>query len=288
MVTCLSSTRARISDCISGPNGAGKTTTLRMLMGFASPSAGEAFILGQKVGGREGDTRRNVGFLPDVPAFYSWMRAGEFLTFSGELLAMEPRTLKARVAELLDIAGLADVKTPIGGFSRGMRQRLGLAQALINRPKVVLLDEPTSALDPIGRREVLELIGRFAGETTVLFSTHILTDVERVCDTVAILRQGRLVIQEPIATLKEKYVPQAVLLDVVGDPESLVECMQTFSWVSGVERRPGNMLRVAVTDIERAHHLLPGAVTRAGVGLREYRVDEVTLEDIFMRLVNGT
>ncbi len=188
-----------------GPNGAGKTTTLRILAGLARPSGGSATVFGHDVVSGADAIHAQLGYLPDVPGFYAWMTAREFLVLSGRLFRLPAATLAERVDALLDLAGLTDVDTRIGGYSRGMKQRLGVAQALINAPRLLLLDEPTSALDPMGRREVLEMIAGLAGRTTVFFSTHILADVERVCDTVAILARGRVVAQAPIDELKTRH-----------------------------------------------------------------------------------
>ncbi|MHB8274764.1 MAG: ATP-binding cassette domain-containing protein [Dermatophilaceae bacterium] len=174
-----------------GPNGAGKTTTLHILTGLAHPTSGSAQILGRDVASAGNAVRAQIGFLPDVPGFYEWMKAGEFLRFAGGLFGIARPVLDERVGMLLDLAGLGDVDTKIGGYSRGMKQRLGVAQALINAPRLLLLDEPTSALDPMGRKDVLDMLMSLRGRTTVFFSTHILADVERVCDTVAILDRGR-------------------------------------------------------------------------------------------------
>ena len=179
-----------------GPNGAGKTTTLRILTGLAKPTSGSATIFGAPAGSAA--ARAAVGFLPDVPGFYEWMTAEEFLRFAGGLFGLARGVLDERVRVLLGLAGLGDVDTKIGGFSRGMKQRLGVAQALVNAPRLLMLDEPTSALDPLGRKEVLDMVAALGGRTTVFFSTHILADVERVCDQVAILDRGKVVAQAPI------------------------------------------------------------------------------------------
>lgn len=267
-----------------GPNGAGKTTTLKMLMGFTTPTAGETIILGKNVNSNGTDFRTQVGYLPDVPSYYNWMRAEEFLTYTGELCGLRGTELKKKVSELIDLAGLTGVKTHIGGYSRGMKQRLGIAQALINEPQIVLMDEPTSALDPIGRKEVLEMISRFKGKVTVMLSTHILADVEKVCDTVAILNKGKLIIEEPITALKEKYIHSAILLRIVGDTQRVAKQMSHLDWVEDAEIQE-DTLRIVVSNIETAQMEIPKVLTEMNVGLRDFRIDESTLEDIFVRLV---
>ncbi len=200
-----------------GPNGAGKTTTLRLTTGLATPTKGSIEVLGHDAQTAGNATRSAIGFLPDVPAFYEWMSAPEFLFFVGGLFGMARTTLHGRADMLLDLAGLTDVTTKIGGYSRGMKQRLGIAQALINAPRLLLLDEPTSALDPMGRKDVLDMVASLRGRTTVFFSTHILSDVERVCDTVAILDRGRLVAHAPIDELKARYGKEKVVVEVTDE-----------------------------------------------------------------------
>lgn len=217
-----------------GANGAGKTTMLRLLTGLARPTRGSMKIMGHDATSASNSVRAQIGVLPDVPGFYDWMTAPEFLRFAGGLFGIETKLLAARSQLLLDQAGLADVTTRIGGFSRGMKQRLGIAQALINAPRLLLLDEPTSALDPVGRREILQMLAALRGRTTVFFSTHILGDVERVCDTVAILDQGRIVAQAPIHELKTRYGRQKVLVEVTGDTARLAAELRRQVWANEV------------------------------------------------------
>src|SRR5258706_6617719 len=185
-----------------GPNGAGKTTTLRILTGLAQASAGRAWVADVEITARHAGSAtpyaKNFGYLPEEPAFYNWMTPRECLDYVGQLFGLSAGQRRARTVELLELAGLTEVaKRRIGGFSRGMRQRLGLAQALVNQPAVLFLDEPASALDPAGRKEVLDLIERLRGRCTVFMSTHILADVERVCDGVGIFARGRLITEGP-------------------------------------------------------------------------------------------
>ena len=269
-----------------GPNGAGKTTTLRVLAGLARPTAGSARVLGYDVV-RDADAVHGlIGYLPDVPGFYAWMTAREFLELSGKLFGLSGTALGERVEALLDLAGLSGVDARIGGYSRGMKQRLGVAQALINAPRLLLLDEPTSALDPIGRRELLEMIGGLAGRTTVFFSTHILADVERVCDTVAVLARGRVVEQAPIDDLKARHGGGHRVLVEVDDPERLAQAVAGAPWLRGATRE-GRDLELDVTDLERAFRAVPAAVAAQGLALRRLEAAEVSLEEVFVDLVEG-
>jgi len=186
-----------------GKNGAGKTTTLKMLVGLKQPTAGSISIMGQEQAfGRQ--LSIPFGYLPDVPNFYGYMTGSEFLDLSGKLCNMPTATRKARVKELLKQVGLDKTRTRINGYSRGMRQRLGIAQAMINNPPVIFMDEPVSALDPIGRRDIVEIIQSLAN-TTVIFSTHILADVENLCDYVLIIEKGKIMAQDYMSNLKALY-----------------------------------------------------------------------------------
>ncbi len=270
-----------------GPNGAGKTTTLRILAGLARPTSGEARVLGNDVAGAGGDVRALVGFLPDVPAFYKWMTAPQYLRFAGSLFGLRGAALEARVTALLDLAGLSGVGTRIGGFSRGMKQRLGVAQALVNAPRLLLLDEPTSALDPIGRREVLDMIAALRGRTTVFFSTHILADVERVCDTVAIIDNGRVAAHAPIDELRRRRGGLNRLAIEVDEPQRLTAALAGAAWLRAIETAEDGGLRLATDDLEAAQRELPALVARLGLALRRLESDELSLEDVFVDLVEG-
>ncbi len=269
-----------------GPNGAGKTTTLRILCGLARPTSGRAAVLGHDVVSEAGAVHRLIGYLPDVPGFYGWMTAREFLTLSGRLFGLEDRVLDERVDALLDLAGLRHVTAKIGGYSRGMRQRLGVAQALVNAPRLLLLDEPTSALDPIGRRELLEMIAGLAGRTTVFFSTHILADVERVCDRVAVLAGGRVVEQAGIEDLKARHGGGHRVLVEVDRPERLLAALEGSPWLAAATRE-GRDLVLEAPDLERAFREVPAAVAAQGLALRRLEAAEVSLEEVFVDLVES-
>ena len=271
-----------------GRNGAGKTTALRILAGLARPTSGTAHVLGHDVTASSNVVRAQIGFLPDVPGFYPWMTAREYLDFAGRLFALDRATIDARANALLEMAGLASVTARIGGFSRGMKQRLGIAQALINAPNLLMLDEPTSALDPIGRREVLEMVASLRGRTTVFFSTHILADVERVCDAVAILERGRIVESAEVAELTARATASRIVVEVEGDAAaaSVARELAGRTWLKSVEAAD-NVLRMTVSDLPAAQREIPAAISAAGVALRRFEIGEGTLEDVFVELVGG-
>jgi len=271
-----------------GRNGAGKTTALRILSGLARPTSGAAHILGHDVTHATDVVRSRIGFLPDVPGFYPWMTAREYLELAGRLFGLDAATIDTRATTLLEMAGLASVTTRIGGYSRGMKQRLGIAQALINAPSLLMLDEPTSALDPIGRREVLEMVASLRGRTTVFFSTHILADVERVCDDVAILERGRVVASAGIDELTARTSANRLVVEVEGDggAGSVVNVLTGRSWLKSVEVTE-QTLRLTVSDLPAAQREIPRAIAEASVLLRRFEIEEASLEDVFVELVGG-
>lgn len=270
-----------------GPNGAGKTTMLRLITGLALPTAGSIHVLGHAVASAGNAIRAEIGFLPDVPAFYNWMTANETLRFAGRLYGMAGASLDDRVEMLLGVAGLGQVSTKIGGYSRGMRQRLGVAQALINAPRLLLLDEPTSALDPMGRKDVLEFIASLRGRTTVFFSTHILGDAERVCDTVAILDRGKIVAQAPIGELKDRYGQQKIVVEVTEGADALAAAIAVCNWAKSVMVDSHGVIEVPVNDLGAAQHGIPAIVSSQGMGLSRLEAGEMGLEEVFVELVEG-
>jgi ABC-2 type transport system ATP-binding protein len=273
-----------------GPNGAGKTTTLRILTSLARPMAGDAEILGVPVGDGEPNRRGLIGYLDQDPRFHGWMRGRELLTLVGELYGLRGSELRARIAETLAALGLAEAgERAIGGYSGGMRQRLGLAQAILNRPPVLLLDEPVSSLDPEGRRDVLAVIRALGdGETTVLFSTHILNDVERVCDRVAILDRGALVTEGPMTALLERYAqPVYVVEPDMADAGALPRLAATLATVPGVVGADveGGNVRVTVDGGVDVGQRLLAAVAASDATIARFERQRPTLEDVFLRLV---
>lgn len=270
-----------------GPNGSGKTTTLRILTGLAKPTAGSAQVAGVNVAKDAHNLPSRIGYLPEEPAFYSWMTPQEFLDYMGRLHGLSSSQRIARIKELLILVDLAEVgKRRIGGFSRGMRQRLGLAAALVHRPEVLLLDEPVSALDPAGRKDVLELIGQLSGKCTILMSTHILADVERVCNMVGIISRGRIIVQSPREELLNRYVQPVFELDSADVPaiQRWGELLKKQPWVTSVHVE-SQTARIVVNDVAQARAELLASALAQHIVLRRYEEMRPSLEDVFLKLV---
>ena len=210
-----------------GKNGAGKTTTMKTILGLLKADAGEILVNGEAVAYGQTTTNRYIGYLPDVPEFYSFMTAREYLGFCGEITGMTKKENKERSEELLELVGLNGEKHRIKGYSRGMKQRLGIAQALLNQPKLLICDEPTSALDPVGRKEILDLLLAVKEQTTVLFSTHILSDVERICTDIALLNQGTADIQGKLSEIRTQYRRDEYLVETE-DGEGMKALQKAF------------------------------------------------------------
>jgi ABC-2 type transport system ATP-binding protein len=268
-----------------GPNGAGKSTTIKLLTRQIAPTTGRAWVVGVPITGQAADVRSRIGYLSEQPAFYPWMTGREFLDFIGELFGLSPGVRRQRCDELLELVGLTGAaRRKIGGYSHGMRQRLGIAQALINQPEVLILDEPISALDPIGRKEILELLAGLKGQSTVFFSSHILADVDRICDEIAVLHRGVLLAQAPTQALKEQYAQPIITIELETDANVLVSVLGQESYVQAVEVK-GAEARVLVTDLALAKRCLPECLVNAHLPLLRYEVALPTLEDVFVRLI---
>ena len=270
-----------------GRNGAGKTTTMKITLGLLEADAGNVKVCGESV--HYGNTKMNrfIGYLPDVPEYYSFMTPMEYLKFCGEITGLPAKEIKTRSEEMLRLVGLGEEKRRIKGFSRGMKQRLGIAQALLGKPKLLICDEPTSALDPLGRKEILDVLVAAKEETTILFSTHVLSDVEHICDEMALLNDGKIVMQGSIEDVKKKRRSNAmeIELEKASDAE---EMLRVFG--KGQQNKEPQMLTVL-----RPGTLLLGEPSMQPEILR-YMADheiafarmerrEATLEDIFLEAI---
>jgi ABC-2 type transport system ATP-binding protein len=272
-----------------GPNGAGKTTALRLLVGLARPTRGSVVIDDGRIDPGRPDRRRGIVVLDQEPRYYGWMRGRELVEMVARLHGLPSSVARERAAEVIERVGLADAaKRRIGGYSGGMRQRLGIAQALVDRPRLLVLDEPVSSLDPEGRRDVLGLIAELRETATVIFSTHVLTDIERICDRVAILDHGRLVTEAPLDDLLARYaMPLYRLVPEPGEDSGLARlatALRSVPWVDRVDV-DGVGMTVGVTDEATASRELLRSVVAADLRLASFERVRPDLEDVFLRLV---
>lgn len=257
-----------------GPNGSGKTTLISILAGLRRPTAGTCHVA---------TPRSRVGLLPDTPHFEPWLSAREVVDLARTLVA--PARPESAVEDAIREAGLeAAIDRRVGGFSRGMLQRLGLAATLVGEPELLLLDEPAAALDPLGRREVLDLIARERGRRTVILSSHILSDVQEVCDTVGILRAGKLLYQGALRDLLTGAATPGYRVRVRPPVEGVAEALRGEPWVRAVETRGEGELVVAVERLEDAERELAGALARAGARVISVQPGEASLEQVFLEL----
>ena len=276
-----------------GPNGAGKTTTIKLLLDLIRPTSGSAEIFGLDMARDSVAIRARLGYLPQDPRFYEYMTARQILVYTARFYFKGPAgEIAKRVAETLELVGLADkADRPVKGFSGGERQRLGIAQAQVNYPDLLILDEPAASLDPMGRRDVLEVMGRLRKYTTIFYCTHILDDVQRVSDTVAILNHGELVASGPIEDLLAAGEGLAYEVTLEGDIESASQRATAQPWVTGIKATRRNDCThwiVAVTDGEAAKaQLLRLLLADDGLVVTDFHRKEHQLEDVFVRIVEG-
>ena len=265
-----------------GQNGAGKTTTMKMILGLLKADSGKVAVCGEEVSFGQTNTNKYIGYLPDVPEFYPYMRPKEYLKLCGDITGMSSGKIKSRIDELLVLVGLSGVNKKIGSFSRGMKQRLGIAQALLNEPKLLICDEPTSALDPIGRKEILDILLSVKGKTTVVLSTHILADVERICDHVAVLNNGRLALCGTLSEIKAKHKADSLFIEFVtsADKDKFIALFDMTNYAqteTSVTIHTGNIAatQTAVIELIAKEKLLP----------QKLEVAEPTIESLFLEVV---
>lgn len=269
-----------------GKNGAGKTTTMKMILGFLKMDEGSIEVFGERVSFGQSKTNRFIGYLPDVPEFYGYMTAKEYLNLCGYITGLSKNKIKKKSEELLELVGLRDVNKRISGYSRGMKQRLGIAQALLNSPKLLICDEPTSALDPLGRKEILDIILKIKDSTTVIFSTHILSDVEAICDHVVVLDKGKNVLEGSIDELKNIKRKNTIKIRFKSDKElKSFKSLDKFSNL--VTNEKGDTLYLTdeenqLKDIDILYELY-----KLNIFPIEIKIEEPTLENIFMEVTKA-
>jgi len=267
-----------------GPNGAGKTTTIKMLMGLIYPSGGTATLFGRPVG--DPSAKAKVGFLPESPYFYDYLTGREFLRFYGHLFRLLGTALDKRIDELLELVGMTHARDlQLRKFSKGMLQRVGIAQALVNDPELVILDEPMSGLDPIGRKEVRDLILRLKESgKTVMFSSHILHDAELLCDRVAMIMKGKLVACGPVSELIAGDTTHEV--EMVID-RLLPEALERIKPLAGKVVLQGERVMVVLSS-QQAVDLALDVIRSAKAKLVALTPHKASLEDLFIRKATGT
>lgn len=266
-----------------GKNGAGKTTTMKMILGFLKKDEGSIEVFGEEVSFGQSKTNRFIGYLPDVPEFYGYMTAKEYLNLCGAITGLSKNEIKNKSEELLELVGLRDVNKRISGYSRGMRQRLGIAQALLNSPKLLICDEPTSALDPLGRKEILDIILKIKDSTTVIFSTHILSDVEAICDHVVVLDKGKNVLEGSIDELKNIKRKNTIKIRFKSNKELKVfKSLDKFSNL--VTNEKGDILYLTDEDNKIKDIDILYEIYKLNIFPLEIKIEEPTLENIFMEV----
>lgn len=269
-----------------GPNGSGKTTTMKMLLGLLRPDEGSLTVCGEPVRYGETKTNSHIGFLPDVPAFYSFMNAKEYLRLCGEITGLKKNQIQQKSEELLALIGLENENGKIGTFSRGMKQRLGIAQALLNEPKLLICDEPTSALDPIGRKQILDILHAVKQKTTVIFSTHVLSDVERICDDIVVLHDGKIVIAGELEAIKKQSMSDQLSIQFRTETDKNKFCLSASVQdliQEGKATEAGMGLLISRT--EKIETQVLHALQEANVFPQKLEIMEPSLENIFMDVV---
>ena len=264
-----------------GKNGAGKTTTMKMILGLVKADEGEITVNGERVTFGQNTTNKYIGYLPDVPEFYGYMTPGEYLKLCGKITGMTDAEIKTRSDELLELVGLGEEKKRIKGFSRGMKQRLGIAQALLNSPKLLICDEPTSALDPVGRKEILDVLSKVKEQTTVIFSTHILSDVERICDEVAFLHDGNIVLKGSLDEVKRIRKSSSVQIECFNHAD-VAKVLKILPEGKNV----GSTAILYESADEKKMSEMMMCLAKNDISIQKIEMLEPTLEDLFVEVVS--
>lgn len=270
-------------ECIGlvGPNGAGKTTLMKIISDIMNPTKGDVLLSGQKIS----EMKKEMGYLPQYPTFYEWLTAKETLYFMGQLSGINKDGLFKIVPNILEKVGLSEEENSrVGTFSGGMKQRLGIAQALLHQPSLIVMDEPVSSLDPIGRREVLNIINEIRQETTILLSTHILGDLEEICDRLVIIKHGRKIEDTTMAELSNRYSNNKIRIDIADHSRGWIEVVKKLDYVRNVEVT-GNQLKIEVEKIEVHKNMLLRNALKHNVNLLRFEIYKDTLEEIFLKRV---
>ncbi|PEW84295.1 ABC transporter ATP-binding protein [Bacillus cereus] len=270
-------------ECVGliGPNGAGKSTLIKVVSDIINPNAGEVLLNGIKIS----KMKREIGYLPQYPNFFHWMTARETLMFMGQLSGLKKEELSKLIPKILEKVGLrGEENSKVGTFSGGMKQRLGIAQALLHKPSLIVMDEPVSALDPIGRREVLNLIEEIKKDTTILLSTHILSDAEEICERFVIIKDGTKIEDTTITELLHRNSENKLIIQITAKDQKWIDVVKKLPYVKDVEVI-GFKIKVKVENIEVNKNLLLQNALEHKVDIVKFEVSNDTLEEIFLKLV---
>jgi len=264
-----------------GKNGAGKTTTINMILSLLKPTEGKVFINDVEVDYYDELYKERIGVVTDVPIFPEYMSAKEYLVYVGELFNIS--NPKEKALEVLDFVGLKDTRKFVKGYSRGMKQRLAIGASLMNDPEILIMDEPTSALDPMGRKQVMEIIHKLKHQKTIFYSTHILNDAERVCDTICLIDQGRKLLEADISDLKRDYYKPIYLIKT-NDNETLLKLLVDMNYLNVLEEK-SQETKYEVIDSEKYEKEFIKSLSNNSIHIDNLEQQEVTLEDIFVKVV---
>lgn len=267
-----------------GRNGAGKTTAINLILSLIHQTQGDIFVNEHKVEFQNQEYKKNIGFVPDVPLFPKYMNAVEYLTYTCDMQRVEPNLIQEKITEMLNFVDLPDKKKKIGAYSRGMKQRLAIAQALIHNPDILIMDEPTSALDPIGRNAVMKIIQKLKGKKTIFYSTHILEDVEKVCDRIGLLDKGVLVFEDTITNIQENFFNTKMFIETDRKPQQILDLL--------VSKEVKNKIKLnhkgIICDINgetTAQQILEILITEK-IKIIEFRRLTATLEEVFIKVTD--
>ncbi|EMN7727719.1 ABC transporter ATP-binding protein [Bacillus cereus] len=270
-------------ECVGliGPNGAGKSTLIKVISDIIHPTAGEVLLNGIKIS----KMKSEIGYLPQYPNFFHWMTARETLTFMGQLSGVKKEELSKSIPKMLEKVGLKEEENAkVSTFSGGMKQRLGIAQALLHKPSLIVMDEPVSALDPIGRREVLNLIKEIKKDTTILLSTHILSDAEEICERFVIIKDGTKIEDTTITELLHRNSENKLMIEITAKDQKWIEIVKKLPYVKDVEV-VGLKIKVKVESIEINKNMLLQNALEQKVNIVKFEMSNDTLEEIFLNLV---
>ncbi|MGD2274176.1 ABC transporter ATP-binding protein [Bacillus wiedmannii] len=270
-------------ECVGliGPNGAGKSTLIKVISDIINPDVGEVLLNGIKIS----KMKREIGYLPQYPNFFHWMTARETLMFMGQLSGMKKEALSKSIPKILEKVGLSgEEDSKVSTFSGGMKQRLGIAQALLHKPALIVMDEPVSALDPIGRREVLNLIEEIKKDTTILLSTHILSDAEEICERFVMIKDGTKIEDTTITELLHRNSENKLIVEITAKDREWIDVVKNLPYVKDVEVI-GFKVKVKVESIKINKNMLLQTALEHKVDIVKFEINNDTLEEIFLKLV---